>query len=177
MQLGITIPLQKYLNLPKQSYGEPEDLFFCWEIHRILYQGRDMMIAVNANNRFGVALAGITVSDWKRLPELVEEAVEKGMCDEGYSSEQIDAYFNIAGPAMLTKTHGRKPVAGLNRAIDYLYHIPGTVTEQQRLQVLHCRQMNRDICSPSGFDVYGEPQEFFRKDMVRIGIISHFDKK
>ena len=53
MQLGITIPLQKYLNLPKQSYGEPEDLFFCWEIHRILYQGRDMMIAVNANNRFG----------------------------------------------------------------------------------------------------------------------------
>ena len=39
------------------------------------------------------------------------------------------------------------------------------------------QQMNRDICSPSGFDVYGEPQEFFRKDMVRIGIISHFDKK
>ena len=38
-------------------------------------------------------------------------------------------------------------------------------------------QMNRDICSPSGFDVYGELQEFFRKDMVRIGIISHFDKK
>lgn len=37
--------------------------------------------------------------------------------------------------------------------------------------------MNRDICSPSGFDVYGELQEFFRKDMVRIGIISHFDKK
>ena len=30
------------------------------------------------------------------------------MCDEGYSSEQIDAYFNIAGPAMLTKTHGEK---------------------------------------------------------------------
>ena len=23
MQLGITIPLQKYLNLPKQSYGGP----------------------------------------------------------------------------------------------------------------------------------------------------------
>jgi hypothetical protein len=39
------------------------------------------------------------------------------------------------------------------------------------------QQMNRDICSPSGFDVYGELQEFFRKDMVRIGIISHFDKK
>ena len=36
MQLGITIPLQKYLNLPKQSYGEPDDLVFCWEIHRIL---------------------------------------------------------------------------------------------------------------------------------------------
>ena len=68
-------------------------------------------------------------------------------------------------------------MAGLNRAIDYLYHIPGTVTEQQRLQVFgHCRQMNRDICSPSGFDVYGGTAGIFRKDMVRIGIISHFDK-
>ncbi len=76
MQLGITIPLQKYLNLPKQSYGEPEDLFFAGKSTGSFYQ-----------------------------------------------------------------------------------------------------QMNRDICSPSGFDVYGEPQEFFRKDMVRIGIISHFDKK
>ena len=28
MQLGITIPLQKYLNLPKQSYGEPEGPVF-----------------------------------------------------------------------------------------------------------------------------------------------------
>ena len=64
MQLGITIPLQKYLNLPKQSYGEPEDVFLL----------------------------------------------------------------------------GNPP-------------------------------------DPSGFDVYGELQEFFRKDMVRIGIISHFDKK
>lgn len=89
MQLGITIPLHKYLNLPKQSYGEPEDLFFCWEIHRLLYHGRNMMIAVNANNRFGVALADITVCDWKRLPELVEEAVEEGIYDEGYSRERI----------------------------------------------------------------------------------------
>lgn len=173
MQLGITIPLQKYLKLPKQSYGEPEELFFCWEIHRILYQGKDVMIAVNANNRFGVALTNLMMLDWKRLPQLVEEAVEDGMGAEGYTKEEIDAYFNIAGPSFLTRTHGRKPVAGLNRAIDYLYHIPESMDEQQRYMAEHCRLMNRDVCSPAGFDYYGESQEFFRKDMKRIGIIKN----
>ena len=40
MQLGITIPLQKYLKVKQPPYGEPIDLFFCWELHVIRFMGK-----------------------------------------------------------------------------------------------------------------------------------------
>lgn len=173
MQLGITIPLQKALKLPKQSYGEPEDLFFCWEVHRVKYQGRNTLVAVNANNRFGIIMSGIKASEWKELPNLVEEGIEAGMCMDGYSKKEIDAYFNIAGPAILTKTHGRKPVAGLNKAIECMNYVPESLDKQRKYQAAHCWRINRDICSPSGFEDYNYPRDFFRKDMERIGIVAN----
>lgn len=173
MQLGITIPLQKTLKLPKQSYGEPEDLFFCWEVHRVKYEGCNTLVAVNANNRFGIVMSGIKASEWKNLPKLVEEGIEAGMYMEGFSREEIDAYFNIAGPPVLTKTHGRKPVAGLNKAIEFMYYVPESLDKQRKFQAAHCWRMNRDICSPSGFDDYNEPKNFLRSDMERIGIIKN----
>mgnify|MGYP001153819770 CR=1 FL=1 len=142
MQLGITIPLQKTLKLPKQSYGEPEDLFFCWEVHRVKYEGRYTLVAVNANNRFGIVMSGIKASEWKNLPKMVEEGIEAGMYMEGFSREEIDAYFNIAGPPVLTKTHGRKPVAGLNKAIEFMYYVPESLDKQRKLQVI-CNRIKR----------------------------------
>lgn len=35
---------------------------------------------------------------------------------EGYTKQQIEAYFNLAGEPSLTKTHGRKPVDRMNKA-------------------------------------------------------------
>lgn len=85
MQLGLTIPLQKHLKLKSLPYGEPIDLFFCWELHIIRFQGKNALAAVNANNRF----------------------------------------------------------------------------------------LNRDICSPIGFEDYGYPVEFLTEDMKRVGVIKN----
>ena len=172
MQLGITIPLQKYLKMKAPFYGEPIDLFFCWELHVIKYQGKNTLVVVNANNRFIVLLVGMKAVDWKELSTRVEEAIELGMLGEGYTKEQIDSYFNLAGDSVITKTHGRKPVAGLNKAIDYLNYIADPIDSDCLYQQIHCKIINRDICSPMGFEEYGYPVEFFRKDMERIGIIT-----
>ena len=171
MQLGLTIPLQKHLKLKSSSYGESTDLFFCWELHIIRFQGKNALAAVNANNRFLVLLAGMKAADWKLLPKRFEEAVTMGFLSEGYTKEQIDAYFNLAGDPVLTKTHGRKPVGGMNKAIDYLYYMPELIDPEHLYQEFHCRFLNRDICSPIGFEEYGYPVEFLEADMKRIGII------
>lgn len=172
MQIGITIPLQKQLKLQKPPYGEPEDLFYCWEVHVIRYQGKNTLVAVNANNRFFVMLSGMKNSDWSVMEQKVEEAIEAGLLAEGYTKEQIDRYFNLAGEAEITKTHGRKPVAGLNRAIDYLTSIPEDIDHEKGYQSFHCKEINaRDLCSPAGFREYGYASEFFKADMIKRGIM------
>lgn len=175
MQLGITIPLQKHLKIKSPSYGEPTDLFFCWELHIIRFQGKNSLAAVNANNRFLVLMVGMKAADWKLLSKRFEEAVTMGLLSEGYTKEQIDAYFNLAGEPIFTKTHGRKPVGGMNKAIDYLYYLPEPIDLEQLYQEFHCRFLNRDICSPIGFEDYGYPVEFLEADMKRIGIIKNHE--
>ncbi len=172
MQIGITIPLQKQLRLQKPPYGLPEDLFYCWEVHVIRYQGKNTLVAVNANNRFFVMLSGMKNTDWANMKKKVEEAIEAGFAEEGYTKEQIDRYFNLAGEAEITKTHGRKPVAGLNRAIDYLTSIPEEINHEEAFQPFHCKEINqRDLCSPAGFREYGYPSEFLKADMIRTGVL------
>lgn len=46
MQFGITIPLQKHLKIKTLPYGEQADLFYCWELHTIRLQGKNMLAAV-----------------------------------------------------------------------------------------------------------------------------------
>lgn len=35
MELGITIPLQKFLKLKQPLYGTCPDPLFCWDVHRV----------------------------------------------------------------------------------------------------------------------------------------------
>ncbi|MDD3186630.1 MAG: hypothetical protein PHT76_15170 [Anaerostipes sp.] len=175
MQLGLTIPLQKHLKLKSLSYGDSVDLFFCWELHIIRFQRKNTLAAVNANNRFLVLMSGMKAADWKLLTKRFEEAVTAGFLSEGYTKEQIEKYFNLADEPIFTKTHGRKPVGGMNKAIDYLYYLPEPIDPEQLYQESQCRFLNRDICSPIGFEDYGYPVEFLEADMKRIGIIKNTD--
>lgn len=128
MQLGITIPLQKHLKVKQPPYGEPIDLFFCWELHVIRFMGKRALAMVNANN-------------------------------------------HLAGAPKITKTHGRKPVAGLNKAIKRLDYTdePWDLGELYQEDIYHW--VNRDICSPAGFETYDHPCALLEEDMKRVGIV------
>lgn len=71
---------------------------------------------------------------------------------EGYTKQQIEAYFNLAGEPSLTKTHGRKPVDRMNKAINYLYYLSELIDPEQLYYEFHCKFLNQGICSPIGFE-------------------------
>ena len=130
-----------------------------------------MYIAVNASNRFAVAMMHLKPSDWKSLDILMEEAITKGMLSEGFSIEEIHQYLDMAGEVEITKTHGRKPVSGLNRAVEYLYHYTREEVSDDCYQEGLCAEVNRELCSAAGFKGYGIPYERMWEDMKRVGIV------
>ena len=54
MELGITIPLQKFLKLKQPPYGTCPDPLFCWDVHRVkIANGRVLMIGRRRKWRCG----------------------------------------------------------------------------------------------------------------------------
>lgn len=170
MQFGITIPLQKHLKIKTLPYGEQTDLFFCWELHIIKRQEKNMLVAVNASNRFSIIFWGMEMYHWDILEDIMRDGIRQGFLLEGYTEQQINRYFKQAGEISLTKTHGRSPVATLNKMIDYLGYLPIIMNSRELFQVAHCHVINRFLCHAAGFLDYGLPIIFLDTDMKRYNI-------
>ena len=61
---------------------------------------------MNASSRFAVVLWGMAAADWASYPELLKEGIALGLSGEGYTDEQVQAYFKRAGRLSVTKTGG-----------------------------------------------------------------------
>lgn len=171
MQLGLTIPLQKFLKVHRPPYGTSCDLFYCWELHRIILQSKETLVAVNANNRFAVILCGMDISAWKDYKALFMDGLRQGMLLEGFTQQEIEAYTKAAGKIEITKTHGRRSVSGLNQMDNYLWSIPVKVRADELFQSVHCYEVNRERCKMAGYEGYNIPVECFERDMQRVGIV------
>ena len=171
MQFGITIPLQKHLKIKTIPYGEPADLFYCWELHVVRVQGGNTLVSVNASNRFAIILWPMNAVQWNELELVMQNGIKEGFRLAGYTQKQIDTYFAQAGEINTTKTHGRSPVATLNVVVDRLQYLPARMNPGELYQVVHSDFVNKEICRASGFRDSGYPIEFLVEDMRRTGII------
>lgn len=134
MELGITIPLQKFLHLRQPPYGTCADPFFCWDVHRVkIANGKVLLVASNASNRF-IAITRMTAATWKTWERETFGTVQDALAISGFTEEAIAAYFAAAGlpegpyatpqddgTLLVTKTHGRSSVGCMNRAIDDIW--------------------------------------------------------
>lgn len=171
MELGITIPLQNYLHARKPPYGNMTDPLFCWEVHRFSFAGKDALIAANASNRFCVLAAGLSQQDWADWRAICVDSLVAVLRSEGLSAKSVEAYLGIAGPPEITKTHGRKSVAGLNIAVDYLQRHELAIDTAKLVQLAACSAVNREPCKAAGFARRGRPVDFLRQDFIRLGLL------
>jgi hypothetical protein len=169
MQLGITIPFQKFLKVKQPPYGGIDDLFFCWEAHHIKLGGRSTLFVVNANNRFATIVSCMKGYDWRQWDIIAVDAIHWALELEGFTQSEIDRYFSWAGPEEVTKTHGRKPVANMNRLIDDLWDTSVDPTYQFQPGLVHAAD-SQLICKAAGFEDYGCATERFREDLQRFDI-------
>ena len=171
MQFGITIPLQRFLRLPRPPYGEVDDLLFCWEAHRVQLGGRDALLAVNASNRF-LAAACMQPADWMAWEDVAVASIRGALVASGFDGREADAYLFFAGAPHVTRTHGRRPVAFLNVLVDKLLQVsPRLLDAGGALQPELCRLANERIAGKAAnFEGAGLAVDRFRADLQRLGI-------
>ena len=116
MELGITIPLERFLRRPSPPYGVETDRRFCWDLHVIDLRGQKSLLAVHCHSRYTFVLFGLTPAEWTDLPNTFLEGMRQSLSAAGIGEQEINDYIACAGACDITKTHGRREVAFLNRA-------------------------------------------------------------
>ena len=170
MQYGLTTKLQSYLNLPQLPAPEKVDLAFCWDVNKLRMQKQNVFIIINTNSRFSVVAAGMRMADVRDVSTFLQQMISQGMLMYGYSGAQIARYFQLAGDAVLTKTHGRKSMGDMTIAIRDMEWFDKRFRDNQLFQPDFSDYLNQDICRPTGFVEIGYPYQYFHMDMKRLGI-------
>lgn len=117
MELGLTFPLQRFLKL-KTDYGAHLDRRYCWDAHVIDLRGRKSLLAVHCHSRYTFVRFDVCPLAWSDLSALFTIGLRDSLTAAGFAQSVIDGYLHRAGVLSLTRTHGRREVAFLNRAWD-----------------------------------------------------------
>ena len=116
MELGLTFPLQRFLKMRPPDYGEEQDGRFCWDIHVIDLRGRKCLLAVHCYSRYTFVRYDVSPIQWTNITGLFKDGLLESLVAAGFPEKQIAAYLLQAGDCVITRTHGRREVAFLNRA-------------------------------------------------------------
>ena len=116
MELGLTFPLQRFLKVKTPAYGTEPDRRLCWDLHVIDLRGRKCLLAVHCYSRYTFVRYDVPSPQWTDIPGLFREGLVESLIAAGFSQEQVEGYLQQAGPFKITRTHGRREVAFLNRA-------------------------------------------------------------
>ena len=151
MQLGLTWPLQRLMKV-SVPYGDPIDRGLCWDAHCITLHGRSSLLLVHCASRYACVRYDLSPMDWNHLEELVLEEIEQGLLDAGLPEERVTAYLQKAGEIQLTRTHGRREVAFLNRAWEDVLSADLLVDQSSHRQPILNYTVNDRLCRCAGED-------------------------
>jgi len=151
MQLGLTWPLQRLLKI-SVPYGDTIDRGFCWDAHCITLHGRSCLLLVHCESRYTCVRFGLSAMDWSRLNEIVLEEIKFGLEEAGLSQNEVARYMEELGTVQMTRTHGRREVAFLNRAWENVLSADLLVDRAEFRQPMLNHAVNNRLCRCAGED-------------------------
>lgn len=149
MQLGLTWPLQRLLRVTV-PYGVPIDRGFCWDAHCITLRGCSSLLLVHCQSRYTCVRFDLTPMDWAHLPEIAGEEIVQSLSVAGVEERWAGEYLSAAGAVQLTRTHGRREVAFLNRAWEDVLSLDLLVDESSQRQPILNHAVNQRLCRCAG---------------------------
>ncbi len=134
MELGCTIPLmrrERWNGLPAAAQRE---LLFCWDVHALPLRGRLALVGTNSATRFAFVRWDWRPGGKDALVETVCRAIDESLAAANASEAMRKTYRAAAGTPCLSRTHGRRPVAFLNRMVETLLQNDGLLDLEQQAQ-------------------------------------------
>ncbi len=162
MQIGITWPLQRLLKQPV-PYGPAVPLAHCWDAHCIDLRGHSTLLLVHSPSRYAVVRMGMTPSDWQAVHLLAVQEIRLGLREAGLTLEETENYLLAAGQPAFTRTHGRRPVAYLNRVWESVLAADLLADPAQKHQKLLAAEVNRLPGRCAALEGVAAPAEFLRR--------------
>ena len=162
MELGLTFPLQRFLRVKPPGYGAQPDRRFCWDLHVIELRGRKSLLAVHCASRYAFVRYDVSPLQWADIRGLFREGLADSLAAAGFAREQVEGYCRLAGDAALTRTHGRREVAFLNRAWEDVLALDLCLDPSSQAQPLLDHAVNTRPGRCAGFPGLGTGLERFQ---------------
>ena len=166
MQLGLTWPLQRLLKL-SVPYGDSIDRGMCWDAHCITLHGNRCLLLVHCESRYTCVRFDLTPMDWSHLDEIVREEISKGLLDAGIDESKVMRYMEELGAVHMTRTHGRREVAFLNRAWEDALSADILVDQTNYRQPVLNYAVNSRLCRCAGEDGLDTAQAHLERYFIR----------
>ena len=155
MELGLTFPLQRFLRMKPPPYGTERDRRFCWDLHVISLRSRNCLLAVHCHSRYTFLRYDVPPSQWSDISGLFREGLLASLTAAGFSQEQVERYCYQAGTLEITRTHGRREVAFLNRAWEDVLALDLCLDTSSQAQPLFDHAVNTRPSRCVGFEGFG----------------------
>ena len=160
MEIGLTEAVRKMTSTGALPAAREGELLFCWDLARIDFGQRKLLVALNAATRL-CAITRMVAADWKHIDEVALRFVEDAVGCAGLDAVR---YFELAGEVRLSKTHGRRALGCMNdlsRMLDPARIDMGEKLQWREMELFNCRFISK--CA--GHDGYGVPAERFAEDL------------
>lgn len=169
MELGLTFPLQRFLKIKPPAYGTEPDRRFCWDLHVISLRGRKSLLAVHCHSRYTFVCYDVPPLMWRDIPGLFRRGLEDSLTAAGFSQAQVTEYLRKAGTVSITRTHGRREVAFLNRAWEDVLALDLCLDPASQVQPLLDHAVNTRPSRCVGFEGLGTGLERIQEALFGAG--------
>ncbi len=169
MQLGLTIPLQRFLKIKNLVCGDPVNQQHCWDLHIISLRGRSSLLAVHCVTRYTFTMFDLSLADWQALPQTFFKGLFESLHSAGITDDEAKQYVQATGEMELTRTHGRRTIAFLNRAWEDVLGMDITLDPTRQHQPLLDISVNGLFRRCAGLDGLGTASERLRNSLHTEG--------
>lgn len=144
-----------------------EEPLFSWHANILTVNRRKTLVLMNDSNRYIIVLHGLKAKDFKKIDELILQAIRETYREESIRDEVIESYLSRSQVLTFTKTRDKTLVARMNKACDNVYFSGRDLDQHSIYQVLLSKRASRLIVGRGNND-YTRPNEDLYRDLEEL---------